>query len=625
MSITSSLHPSREFGDEMTIVNPRFHAFKNADKNPPGMMIRELMANCIEAALKAPLGKRLIKVDTIEHDGYDKLSFYNTGIAMDPNELFAALDISCEVNKQLSIDGNFGEGAKLAASKYNPLGMIYQSCKNGKVSCAWFGEMSNGRYGRLSFMGDERVTNAANSIIDVTNDFTSEELKYDWTRVTLLGKTREQNTAIEPYYGEKSSSGWLAEELYHRFYRIDPSIEIRLYTGHRLPKNSEGYHLFETIEHRRYRECRPKFGAPVQTGVFTKSDTVTLQNGIKLHFIHDEEYGTNHVSSSRTSLQSDVTFSGIVFSQHSLFSEMFSVEKGQAWASKSHKVGIPFCGKIISVLVELPLGYPAEHGAHRRELIDPEKHNEEVRFDNFSDLINDNLPDWLKRLIASKTEIGQATSLDEVKKKLQEFMNKVSLRANASSISANSARDLAPVIVLPKRKNDSRHRDRKPISNHEKTSPATHISPKNTTSTAIHPMFEIKPVFDKEEIENMRLVDRIATYERVGLGTIYINMTYPTIDKIVDEITPLYPKAPQDTLYKMTRELVVSAMITRIGKAVIIALTKQRLQTWSREDVDKSITPEALSILADEYESDLGPIKSVLSARLSKKTVSTVG
>src|SRR6185437_2434634 len=153
--------------DPIGVEDANFYAYKQIELASSGMMIRELMKNAIEATQKARKGNRQILFTQETHFGVPKLCIWNTGPGMDSDEIFRMGNLGCKVNKEHGLDKNFGEGAKVAVLRNNPLGMIYTSCKNGVVSKTWLAKLGDS-YGRMIFENDPRTVPFNDAVLDVT-------------------------------------------------------------------------------------------------------------------------------------------------------------------------------------------------------------------------------------------------------------------------------------------------------------------------------------------------------------------------------------------------------------------------------------------------------------------------
>ena len=90
---------------------------------------------------------------------------------------------------------------------------------------------------------------------------------------------------------------------------------------------------------------------------------------------------------------------------------------------------------------------------------------------------------------------------------------------------------------------------------------------------------------------------------------------------MADEIQPEFINIGDD---EETRSFVLTAckrsMAYRVGKGVIYAISKKLVDEWSNDDLDKATSPEALSLMADDYKQSLTDARKFvkMQARISK-------
>src|SRR4051812_24691687 len=100
----------------ITIHNIDFTVARQIEQCPKTMMLRELITNAIEAAQKAPVGRRTVEIKgkpIAECSGARKLVIWNTGPGMTSAELDHICDLAASVGKEMALTGNFGMGAKV--------------------------------------------------------------------------------------------------------------------------------------------------------------------------------------------------------------------------------------------------------------------------------------------------------------------------------------------------------------------------------------------------------------------------------------------------------------------------------------------------------------------------------
>ena len=106
--------------EPLNIHNRSFLIKRLIEQAPRTTMIREIFKNAEENAALTPGGKGIVRIYPSIIDGVRKLSFWNTGIGMDENELRTATELSASINKSMGLDGNFGIGAKVSGLAVSP-------------------------------------------------------------------------------------------------------------------------------------------------------------------------------------------------------------------------------------------------------------------------------------------------------------------------------------------------------------------------------------------------------------------------------------------------------------------------------------------------------------------------
>ena len=194
--------------------------------------LRELTQNSIEAIQELPFeqaGDIYWQNDPEYEQQYKapKLSIIDNGVGMSPEDLMQYIKKLGNSSKHQSIKGNFGIGARLAALKFNPLGVVVQSWKNGKGHQITLLEASENQYGvhRVEGVtGFETVVELADEYRPTSSDGTR-LIENHGTKVTLLGKWDGHNT-MRPPDGVKHGQLWLVHNLNKRYFRIPKNITL---------------------------------------------------------------------------------------------------------------------------------------------------------------------------------------------------------------------------------------------------------------------------------------------------------------------------------------------------------------------------------------------------------------
>jgi hypothetical protein len=76
------------------------------------------------------------------------------------------------------------------------------------------------------------------------------------------------------------------------------------------------------------------------------------------------------------------------------------------------------------------------------------------------------------------------------------------------------------------------------------------------------------------------------------------------------------------------REIILTAsrksMAFRVGKAVCYAISKRLVEEWNADDLDKATSPEALSLMADDFRQGIHETKRDVQRQLKLKEVSNM-
>lgn len=577
------------------------------ERCPKTMMLRELAMNAFEAARHAPEDNRLVEIRAYDMDGISKLVIWNTGPGMSAQELHKICDIAASIGKEKSLTANFGMGAKVASLPSNQHGMRYRSCKNGRVSEVILCKRENA-YGRLRRKTEEGETH---EVIDVTEAAIADghDTSFDWTEVMLLGNRPEQDTVRDPYNGDPlQDAQWIATYLYHRFYRLPEGVRVTLKKG---TNKLDGNRAFDPIPARLERH-------------FEKFETVTTDSGIKIHYLYDAPYdkATGHNRSISGAIASAVSTCAIVYRD-----EMYDVGKGRGWTQNAPIFGIPFGARHISVHVELPADAAVISEGYRQFLRYAGGEQDQVSVKDFAELVRDHRPLWLLDLIRSFAP--ESASSDDIREELQKLLNDLQVQRTGPRVELKGQ-----ILVDP-----SKQAGAEPGGPGAGTARAggggVGAGHKPTDLTAMPTgakradMFvnmerapEIIPLYDDAEIEEKGVKGRAARYY-IDTGQLFINMKYPAVEQMRAILEAEYASAADlDAMRMLVQQHAERSIMLRVGRAVVYALAKQLMKEWDSVAVERALSPESLSVAADDYHDSLQNARRGLGARLR---VSKVG
>lgn len=589
--------------DPLTIRDIDFTVARQIEQCPKTMMLRELTMNALEAAGKAPEGKRRVvfKAKRLNETGdADKLAIWNTGPGMSSEQLDHICDLAASLGKEMAVEGNFGMGAKVASLPSNSLGMRYRSCRDGVVSQVVLGKRE-GVYGKLIV---ELNDSSHASVIDVTEQVEAEgeyPLDHDWTEVVLLGQSREQDTVRDPYAGDpEQDRQWITTGLYHRFYAIPDGVEV-VYGEGTHPRDGTRY--FEPIPQR-----LPNYG---------QSETIEIEGGFKLHYFYDPKYKTTgHNASISGSVTSSISTGGIVYKD-----EMYDVRTGKKWAADAPAFGIPFGARHISVHVELPDSFPARHEPYRRFIQLAQGDQRQLKIEDFAAIVFEHRPAWLIDVINDLAPQSSG-STDDLRKELQDLLNELRVKSDGPRVSSDGldfvdqggARGAKPTDGSRTADND----ESKPSEPTDLIFNPTGAKKANVTKNAERAP-EIIPLKTVDEAEEKDIDGKAARYIS-ETNQLFVNMTYPAVSHAQELLELKYATYEDPEIMREQVRLAAEKLImTKVGFAVVFAQAKQLRHEWTSEDVKTALRPESLSIAADSWRDTVGNAMRGLSRKFGSE------
>lgn len=588
---------------EIRVADEGFLVASTIERCPKAMMIRELFKNAYEAAEQADIGCRKIQFKKKNVGGASKLAIWNSGPGMSAAELYEICNLAASLGKQKGLDANFGMGAKVASLPSNKLGMIYRSCKEGAVNEVILCQR-DGIYGRMRRYDEDNKY--IGDVVDVTDVVLAEgySTDSDWTEVTLLGNHPEQDTVLDPYDGDpEQDKQWLATYLYHRFYWIEPDVEIKMGPGtHKL---GDGTRPFRPIT-QRYE-------------FFEKSQTVTLENGFKIHYIYDAPYDKNpsHNQSISGAITSAVSTCAIIYKN-----EMYDLKTGRDWSYNAPMFGITYGGKHISVHIELPDAYEVFPEAYRQFLRYKTGDQSQVKAEDFALLVQENRPQWLLEIIQSLSP-QTADSTDHVRSELQKLLDQLRVKNHSPRINKNGNLQVEEGEgrgggsgSSPTQGVNGQNSGTRPLDL-SKVAKGTKFAQNNKNSERAP---KIHLLSTEEEIAEKQIKGRAARYV-METGDLFINLKYPALLDMKSQLETEYASFPDvDVMREMVHEKSVAHFALKIGRAVVFALAKQLNREWDRDNVLHALEPESLSIASDDYFESLSPIRQGLGRKLRVKS-----
>lgn len=587
---------------EISIENKSFFLHRQFVQGHSKMMLRELVKNALESTVNSKEKEIFIGSQSIQ--GVKKLYIKNTGPGLCPDTLRSCCDLSYSNNKSLDIDGNFGVGAKISSLNSNSQGIIYDSCKDGKVSRAWLRvEKKNDSMYPTYVVHDWDEPNIPHKsdILDVTEKFKDEELNHDWTSVTLLGNEEKQNTCSTPFSNTKVPKNWVGNSLRRKFFKLPEGVKLVISKElHSRPEDQEFIPFHNNII--KYTSLHPKN---------VQCETISLQNDLKIHYYWDGKPEKDSHNQSWTRIAEDKSFGGVVFKD-----ELYSVKMGQnEWPYTAIKLGINFGSKHTSIIVELPDHWPVAHEQSRERILTNDAQKDEINLLTFADSIQENMPEWLKKRILELTPNQDKD--EEIEEYLKNRAKELISRNLATRIN-NKGNEKVDINVTSEG-NYQRSSEKTVRSGVSKTLESMlSVDGKKLGSQKYEPLIPKFIVIDEEKVneEHRDLKNKAAKYV-TSSNTIFINKGYDSFNTLSNFLKNEYANNDPDLLHTVIENEVLRLFKMKLGNAVLFSNIKNKI--WDTKDIEDSINPNALSIICDDYDLNLQNLRQRLSVKFAKQ------
>jgi hypothetical protein len=582
-----------------------FSIYRDIEKCPSGMMMRELTQNAIEASTQDVSGKGFIRFYPTfipELGDAPKLSIWNNGPGMSRKDLHLMSDLSVVLNKIRSLTDNYGIGAKIASLKSNKKGLRIRSCRQGSVHETILKLSDDGKtYGRMKYQYEDGTTDTIDDVTDIVAQEGRYSTEDEWTEVTLFGNEYNQNTCFYPYDPKvKEDQLWLGLYLFNRYFRIPENAEIRFHQGtHSRP---------DEMSPRQFWTMTAMDNRIKQDGSawWDKHDIVRCQDGIKIHFFHDPK--SPNRSGTRAEDGNMFSFGsrgGIVYKNE--FYDLRSNTTKQKWSDCAHKLGIRFGWRFISVIVELPDNYLNIASSSDRSFLSyTDKPDEEVKLEDFSEIMWEYRPQWVLDKI--KEYDKSISSSEKSKKRLQEKLDRLKLKKTTPQVSKEG-----------EEASDDETAERVRIHRPWKPRPPTPPNPNPPNNDTIriniakrgqrkikydenlYIMPDPQWLDDEEDILTKIGAGMFASYD--GNNTLYLNLNHKWFNDAWEALCNHYPGYPdQAEMREAAREKIKEQFEYLVGSAWITARSNEIEGIWSSSSIEKGYSPESLSVSAGFWE-----------------------
>jgi hypothetical protein len=194
----------------------------------PLQYVRELTQNSLEAIQKrresgwdGP-GQVIWDVDwhLVKETGNYKLQIADNGVGMSGPDMERYINSLSSSGSEQGLSQNFGVGAKIAAGRENPHGLIYRSWVDGKGVLVQFWRDPKDGYGLRQIQLGEDYAHYA----PISNKLRTPPIDTHGTCVTLSGSSADENTYAK--HGLKQK--WLIEYLNSRYFALPENVAIKV-------------------------------------------------------------------------------------------------------------------------------------------------------------------------------------------------------------------------------------------------------------------------------------------------------------------------------------------------------------------------------------------------------------
>jgi len=544
---------------------------------PGSMMIRELLKNALEAAERSATDARKGRVvfDAVEIPGASgpvrKLRIRNTGPGMDAAELRTVMDLHASGGGKVNgLDANFGVGAKVTGLKNNPAGMRYRSCKGGRVFEAFLCKRGND-YGLLN---QPDGSGGHGPVVERTAELrcAGEDLSHDWTEVVLFGEDQEHDTTTEPFKkGRTEPSNWIAAAVNQRFHTLPSNVTVEIDVSLDRGKHPQG------------RVLRGGGVTVARSAGKGKHARIAIGGGVEVEFTVLEKQGQNRYALTG---QCGLVHRG----------EIYDLKSGnQTWGRVAARYGVTYGSSDVVIYVHLPADAKVTPDKYRQRLEKDEPDRPAAGTDDYAALITKHLPEFVRKHV----EACKPQSLED-SKTLQERLKRLALEYDwrrgvfkpdpAGTATAGRANT----------RGDEHGGTRKPGGKptHSNNPGPNKARPMNTSKRGAMP--QVTWIDGGKRGSDGTLSGRAAAYDSKD-HRLTLNLLYEGLDSAVKAIEARFPHASDPEALRHEAMLACREEYhVRSCKAVMHAFMHENDRGWSRDDIEKSLSDFALTILLDD-------------------------
>lgn len=599
--------------ERLTIEDDRFLINRMIGQAPRHTVVREFFMNAQESASLAPDERRIVRIYPTLIDGVRKLTFWNTGPGMDATELRTATNISASINKQMSLKGNFGIGAKVSGLTVSPAGIRYRSCKNGFVHQVTIGYDEEAEtFVRFTY----DIEGRQEAVFDVGYTLRhTVDLSSDWTEVVLIGEDDDHDTVSEPVgKGIRVDRSYVATQIFRRFAEFRPGVKVVIDVS--MTKGGGKDETGRTRTLKTLQEVVPSL---------PRAEIVKCpETGVRVQYIHDPKHQSysHSISALNNPTTSSTTFCALVHK-----GERYDFRTGKKWSAIAPNYGIPFGSTVLTVEIYLP-DDDALPNQYRDALMTVDERNP-ISIDDFAGRVRELMPEWVKDVIR-EAHPPRDENLDDLQKDLQKLLDEFRLptttyvkslkapeRTDDSDLGLDEARSAAVEPIDDEEDRFLRgERNGGQRATEKKVRKAPEGAKLSREAQALERAPTIEILDDPTEIDEKQMKGRAGRYYK-DAQTLFINGLYSAVERMTAELEVFFAgQMEAEELRKIILRAAQRSMAFRVGKATCFAISKRLVDGWSLEDLDRATSPESLSLAADDYRQSMTAARKWIGAEL---------
>lgn len=599
--------------ERLTIQDDRFLINRLIKQAPRHTLVREFFMNAQECAAFAPEGRRIVRIYPTVIDGARKLTFWNSGPGMDAGELRTATNISSSINKEMSISGNFGIGAKVSGLTVSPAGIRYRSCKNRAVHEVTIGFDEDAEaFVRFAY----EIQGRQESVFDITQAVgTKFDISSDWTEVVLMGESDGHDTVSEPLgRGIRVDRSYVATQIFRRFAEFHRGVRVFLDVA-----LTKGGGREETGRYRSLKTLQEVIPQLPNAEIIQCSET-----GVKIQYVHDPKHAnySHSISALNNPTTSSTSFCALVHR-----GERYDFRTGTKWSAVAPNFGIPFGSTVLTVEIYLP-----DDGAlpnqYRDALTTVEERNP-ISADDYAAKVRELMPEWVKEVVR-KAHPPRDEKLDDLQHDLQKLLDEFRLPTSTFVKSLRSPvrteqgdlglDDAHSADIDPMDGEEDRFLRGEGSSGMRATEKKVRKAPEGARLSKEALAMERAPTIeildDPTEIDEKQMKGRAGRFYK-DAQRLFINGLYASVDRMTAELEVHFAgRAEAEALRGIIVRAAQRSMAFRVGKATCYAISKRIVDGWSLEDLDRATSPESLSMAADDYRQSMTAARKWISAEL---------